>query len=92
MGNKKPTIGRLRKLVEQDVIKQCEANVVEGFSKHGFTRNEIVGALMILALPYGAKTKDVDPSWLEIMQAYRNNFNGLVQVLMERAAVFNEKD
>jgi|GEM_PF-6529091 len=86
MKKSRVTIGQLRKLVEKDVIQKCEANVVAAFKEHGFTRNEIIGALMILALPYEAATKDIDPSWLEIMQTYRNNFNGLVTVLLERAA------
>jgi hypothetical protein len=90
MRKKPSTIQQLRSLVEKDVVKKCEENVVAGFQKHGYTRNEIVGALMIMALPYGAREKSIDPKWLEIMETYRNNFNSLVNVLMERAISANE--
>lgn len=78
-------INYIRKELEKHVVKQAQKNVVEGFKKHGYNKEQIIGALMIMALPHGSKEKAIDPEWLEIMEVWKNRFDAVVDEILKRA-------
>jgi hypothetical protein len=57
------------------LLKGLMDRVNAEYKKHGFTRNQILGTLLLMSLPAGK----IEKEWLEIMQMWKNRYEEVVE-------------
>lgn len=84
-------VKKLKKQMEKHVISTMTKDIQGCYKKHGYTDNQLSGALLVLLIS-GLERHDpnkgggkIVPAWLEIMDDARKKYDALVQVMLEQA-------
>jgi len=69
---------------EQDTLKQINRTLEKKYKKHGFSKADLHGALLVIASSaLDLKDDSIDPGWLQLMNEARQMYRLSLKLVVE---------